>query len=97
MNALYTSYISYTRAVLELPVKIYRLTQWSRLLGVGIIIPGKTREQLSKEWSDHYRGLRTEDNIMMVRRKAIWAGKDPNTAELNYRQAIRRKMQKKKD
>jgi hypothetical protein len=43
----------------------------------------------SQQWTDHYRGVRTEDNVMMARRRAIWAGQDPDLAERQYRDAIR--------
>jgi hypothetical protein len=38
--------------------------------------------------SEHYRSLRQDSNIMMVRRRAIWAGTDPDEAERLYRAAI---------
>lgn len=45
-------------------------------------------KQKAKEWREHYSGLRLEARIADVRRRAIWANRDPDLAERQYRDAV---------
>jgi hypothetical protein len=53
-------------------------------------MPNKHWKARSEELSKFYKTQRTESNIMMVRRRAIWGNRDPDLAERQYRDAIER-------